>query len=111
MEPIIALPMSPPKVSFSTKCFEALIFADASGKRLQNRGAKQGGAVESKQATIGARVRVANPVRNPGLDRGRVGTINGRWGHPEYLALDVLLEDGTLQLFWHHELEEIAERT
>jgi hypothetical protein len=24
-----------------------------------------------------------------------------------YLALDVLLDDGGTQLFWHHELEEI----
>jgi hypothetical protein len=31
-------------------------------------------------------------------------------GRPEYLALDVLLEHGRTQLFWHHELEEIAER-
>jgi hypothetical protein len=30
-------------------------------------------------------------------------------GRPTYLALDVLLDDGTQQLFWHHELEEMAE--
>ena len=38
--------------------------------------------------------------------RGKEGTITGRWGSPNYVALDVLLDDGTLQLFWHHELEE-----
>ena len=38
------------------------------------------------------------------------GTIEKRWGDPRYIALDVLLEDGTQQLFWHHELEEIAKR-
>jgi hypothetical protein len=35
-----------------------------------------------------------------------VGTIEKRWGDPGYAALDVLLDDGTLGLFWHHELEE-----
>jgi hypothetical protein len=39
--------------------------------------------------------------------RGLTGTIIGKWGNPEYLALDVQLEDGRMQLFWHHELEEI----
>ena len=39
--------------------------------------------------------------------RGLTGTISGKWGNPEYLALDVQLEDGRMQLFWHHELEEI----
>jgi hypothetical protein len=39
--------------------------------------------------------------------RGLEGTITGRWGSPHYLALDVLLDDGGTQLFWHHELEEI----
>jgi hypothetical protein len=38
-----------------------------------------------------------------------MGTITGKWGNPEYLALDVLLDDGRTLLFWHHELEEIAE--
>jgi hypothetical protein len=42
--------------------------------------------------------------------RGLTGKIIGRWGHPEYLALDVLMEDGSLRLFWHYELEEVPER-
>jgi hypothetical protein len=36
-----------------------------------------------------------------------VGTIAKRWGDPNYVALDVLLDDGSTQLFWHHELEEV----
>lgn len=28
-----------------------------------------------------------------------------------YVALDVLLDDGRLELFWHYELEEIDENT
>ncbi len=31
-------------------------------------------------------------------------------GHPEYLALDVRMEDGSSNLFCHHELEEASER-
>jgi hypothetical protein len=50
---------------------------------------------------------VARPWPNPPAS---VGTIKKRWGDPSYTALDVLLDDGTQQLFWHHELEEIAER-
>ena len=38
-------------------------------------------------------------------------TVTAKRGHPEYLALDVLLEDGRTQLFWHYELEETAEKT
>jgi hypothetical protein len=38
---------------------------------------------------------------------GLVGTITGKWGNPEYLALDVLLDDGRTLLFWHYELEQI----
>jgi hypothetical protein len=60
----------------------------------------------SEEALIGIRVRVSNSLRRTDL-RGLEGTITGRWGSPHYLALDVLLEDGRTQLFWHYELEEI----
>jgi hypothetical protein len=64
--------------------------------------------VRSEEAVIGARVRVADS--GPRSEwRGLTGTIGARWGNPEYLALDVLLEDGRTQLFWHHELEEVGE--
>jgi hypothetical protein len=38
---------------------------------------------------------------------GMLGTVEHRWGNPDYPALDVRLEDGPLVLFWFHELEEI----
>jgi hypothetical protein len=53
------------------------------------------------------RVRVRESLLRTDL-RGKEGTITGRWGHPEYVALDVLLGDGRTQLFWHHELEEVT---
>ncbi len=37
--------------------------------------------------------------------RGMVGTIEKRYGHPDYLALDVRLDDGRRELFWAHGLE------
>jgi hypothetical protein len=36
-----------------------------------------------------------------------VGRIEKRWGDPDYAALDVLFDDGSKQIFWHHELEEV----
>jgi hypothetical protein len=60
----------------------------------------------SEEAVIGARVRVGESGSRSEW-WGLTGTISGRWGNPEYLALDVLLQDGRTQLFWHHELEGI----
>ena len=64
--------------------------------------------MKSKEARIGVRVRVGESLRESEL-RGLLGTIRGRWGDPDYVTLDVLLDDGHLQLFWHHELEGIEE--
>ena len=62
--------------------------------------------MRSEEAQIGMRVRVRQSLQRADF-RGKVGTITGKWGAPEYAALDVLLDDGSSQLFWHHELEEI----
>ena len=64
--------------------------------------------MRSEETSIGARVRVGESGLRSEL-RGLTGKIIGRWGHPEYLALDVRMEDGSSQLFWHHELEEVPE--
>ncbi len=66
--------------------------------------------MRSEDALIGKRVRVRVGARLWPTLPPSVGTIKKRWGDPSYTALDVLLDDGTQQLFWHHELEEIAER-
>ena len=60
--------------------------------------------MKSHEALIGARVRVLETDRRPEL-RGMLGTIEHRFGHPEYLALDVRLDNGQLELFWAHGLE------
>jgi hypothetical protein len=61
----------------------------------------------SEEALIGMRVRVSESLLRGDL-RGLEGTTARRWGSPHYLALDVLLEDGRSELFWHHELEEVT---
>ena len=63
----------------------------------------------SEEARIGKRVRIRQDHRGVPL-RGLVGTIEKRWGNPDYVALDVMLDDGDSELFWYYELEEIAER-
>ena len=62
-----------------------------------------------EEAPIGARVRVGESGWRSEW-HGRTGTITAKWGNPEHLAFDVLLDDGRTQLFWHHELDEIDAR-
>jgi len=62
----------------------------------------------SEQTRLGLRVRAGESGWRSEW-HGLTGTIRARWGNPEYLAFDVLLDDGRTQLFWHYELEEIAE--
>jgi hypothetical protein len=39
---------------------------------------------------------------------GMMGVVEHRWGDPDYPALDVRLDDGRLELFWFHELDEAS---
>ena len=61
-----------------------------------------------EEAIIGTRVRVREDHRTAQL-RGQKGTIQHRWGNPNYLALDVLLDNGLMQLFWFHELHPVED--
>jgi len=60
--------------------------------------------MQPHEALIGMRVRVLESDRRVEL-RGMLGTLEHRFGGPKYLALDVLLDDGRLELFWPHKLE------
>ncbi len=64
----------------------------------------------SEETQIGKRVRVRKDHHTANWSGQKGTTIAKRWGDPSYSALDVLLDDGRLELFWHYELEEIAER-
>ena len=64
--------------------------------------------MESHEARCGGRVRVAQSDISPQL-RGMLGTIETCYGHPEYLALDVRLDDGQCELFWAHGLQKVEQ--
>ena len=64
--------------------------------------------MKSREALIGARVRVSETDRRAEL-RGMLGTIEHRFGHPAYVALDVRLDDGQMELFWAHGLESVEQ--
>jgi hypothetical protein len=50
-------------------------------------------------------VRVLDGARRTG--KGRLGTVERTYGHPNYLAMDVRFEDGSVELYWYHELGRI----
>jgi hypothetical protein len=65
--------------------------------------------MKTQEARIGTRVRVRESYRKPYL-RGRVGTIKRVYGDPRIVAaVEVRFEDGSSELFWRHELEEVEE--
>lgn len=40
---------------------------------------------------------------------GLHGTVQKCWGHPDYAAVDIRLEDGRMELLWFHELDVVDE--
>jgi len=59
--------------------------------------------LESHEARTGTVVRVLDGGKRPG--KGRVGKVVERtFGHPSHLAMDVRFEDGSVELYWYHEL-------
>jgi hypothetical protein len=41
---------------------------------------------------------------------GMLGTIQERWGNSEHAAVEVVLEDGSSELFWLADLSEVDGR-
>jgi hypothetical protein len=58
--------------------------------------------LESREARIGKLVGVLDGANRTG--KGRVGTIEQTYGHPDYLAMEVRFEDGSAELYWYYEL-------
>ena len=58
--------------------------------------------MESHEARTGTVVRVLDGGKRPG--KGRVGKVERTFGHPSHLAMDVRFEDGSVELYWYHEL-------
>ena len=68
-----------------------------------------GHSLVANKASPGTRVRVVEDERRPEYE-GMFGTVRASFGNPDYLALDVQLENGRLELFWFHQLEKVGER-
>ena len=58
--------------------------------------------MDSGEVRVGTLVRVLDGVKR--TRKGRIGTIERTYGHPDYLAMDVRFEDGSVELYWYHEL-------
>jgi hypothetical protein len=63
--------------------------------------------MEGYEARPGTAVQVKEGYRRPELE-GMGGIIEHCWGSPDYLAVDVRLEDGRSELFWFHQLDTAA---
>jgi len=61
--------------------------------------------LDSYEVRIGTLVGVLDGANRPG--EGRIGTVEKTYGHPEYLAMDVRFEDGSVELYWYHELRRM----
>jgi hypothetical protein len=58
--------------------------------------------MNSPEIRMGTTVRVESPMYPELL--GKTGTVTNSYGHPDYLALEVQLDDGRRVLFWHYQL-------
>jgi hypothetical protein len=63
---------------------------------------KEANFMNSHEARVGTLVKVLDGVKRTG--KGSIGTIERIYGHPDYLAMDVRFEDGSVELYWYHEL-------
>jgi hypothetical protein len=61
-------------------------------------------SLEPHEARTGTTVRVKEGYRKRDLV-GMRGTVQKCWGNPDYLAVDIELEDGRSELLWFHQLE------
>ena len=64
--------------------------------------------MELREARTGTTVRVKEGYRKTDLV-GMRGTVQKCWGSPDYLAVDVDLENGRSELLWFHQLEVVGE--
>jgi len=64
--------------------------------------------MELQEARSGTLVRVKEGYRKTDLV-GKRGTVRTCWGHPDYSAVDIELEDGRSELVWFHQLEVVEQ--
>jgi hypothetical protein len=58
--------------------------------------------MDSHEARVGTLVRVLDGAKQTG--KGGIGIIERTYGHPDYLAMEVRFEDGSVELYWYYEL-------
>ena len=81
------------------------VFPPVYGGLSQTVNGKETNSLESREARIGTLVGVLDGAKRPG--KGHVGTIEQTYGHPDCLAMDVRFEDGSVELYWYHELRRM----
>jgi hypothetical protein len=67
---------------------------------------KEANLLDSHEAGVGTLVGVLDGAKR--TEEGRIGTIERTYGHPDYLAMDVRFEDGSVELYWYHELRRMG---
>jgi hypothetical protein len=63
--------------------------------------------MNSPQIRMGTTVRVKGTMYPDLADK--TGTVINSYGHPDYLAFEVQLDDGRKVLFWHYQLVKVNE--
>ena len=63
--------------------------------------------MRAEEASVGMKVSVSKEHRISER-RGMVGSVVGRYGGVEFVAVDVRFPDGEHRLFWPDDLEEIS---
>ena len=66
---------------------------------------KEATFLNSLEARVGTLVGLLDGVKRTG--KGRIGTIERIYGHPDDLAMDVRFEDGSVALYWYDELRRM----
>ena len=61
--------------------------------------------MNSREARVGTLVGLLDGVKRTG--KGRIGTIERIYGDSDDLAMDVRFEDGSVALYWYHELRRM----
>jgi len=84
------------------------MFSPVSEVRPQTANEKGANFLESHKARIGTSVGVLDGAKRTRMER--VGTIERTYGHPDHLAMDVRFEDGSVGLYWYHELQTMKEQ-
>jgi hypothetical protein len=63
---------------------------------------KEANFLHSHEVRVGTLVGLLDGVKRTG--KGRIRTIERTYGDPDDLAMDVRFEDGSVELYWYHEL-------